>query len=218
MDGDLAKLDRIVELADRYDAAVIVDDSHATGVLGAQRARHAGPFSASPTESRSSPARWARPWAARQAGLRPDERKSSSCCGNGRDPICFRIHSPRSSPRRPDGPLILVAQGRPVTGQAARERGLLPRATHRPRIPTHSRRASHYPVMLGDASLATRMAERLVGGRESMSWGSVIRLCRKVRREFVCRCRRPTRTSSLSEQRRLRHSRSGTGRDPRICR
>ncbi len=35
MDGDLAKLDRIVKLADRYDAAVVVDDSHATGVLGA---------------------------------------------------------------------------------------------------------------------------------------------------------------------------------------
>ncbi len=34
MDGDLAKLDRIVELADRYDAAVVVDDSHATGVSG----------------------------------------------------------------------------------------------------------------------------------------------------------------------------------------
>ena len=36
MDGDLAKLDRIVELAEQYDAAVIVDDSHATGVLGPQ--------------------------------------------------------------------------------------------------------------------------------------------------------------------------------------
>ncbi|MDR4464650.1 MAG: glycine C-acetyltransferase [Nitrospira sp.] len=36
MDGDLAKLDRIVELAERYDAAVVVDDSHATGVLGPQ--------------------------------------------------------------------------------------------------------------------------------------------------------------------------------------
>jgi glycine C-acetyltransferase len=36
MDGDLAKLDRIVELAQRYDAAVVVDDSHATGVLGPQ--------------------------------------------------------------------------------------------------------------------------------------------------------------------------------------
>ncbi|MDQ6735386.1 MAG: glycine C-acetyltransferase [Nitrospirota bacterium] len=34
MDGDLAKLDRIASLADRYDAAVVVDDSHATGVLG----------------------------------------------------------------------------------------------------------------------------------------------------------------------------------------
>jgi glycine C-acetyltransferase len=34
MDGDLAKLDRIVELADRFDAVVMVDDSHATGVLG----------------------------------------------------------------------------------------------------------------------------------------------------------------------------------------
>lgn len=34
MDGDLAKLDCIAELADRYDAAIVVDDSHATGVLG----------------------------------------------------------------------------------------------------------------------------------------------------------------------------------------
>lgn len=36
MDGDMARLDQIVELADRYDAAVMVDDSHATGVLGPQ--------------------------------------------------------------------------------------------------------------------------------------------------------------------------------------
>ncbi|MBH0177393.1 MAG: glycine C-acetyltransferase [Nitrospira sp.] len=36
MDGDLARLDRIVELAERYHAAVVVDDSHATGVLGPQ--------------------------------------------------------------------------------------------------------------------------------------------------------------------------------------
>jgi glycine C-acetyltransferase len=34
MDGDLARLDAITELAERYDAAVVVDDSHATGVLG----------------------------------------------------------------------------------------------------------------------------------------------------------------------------------------
>lgn len=34
MDGDVAKLDHIVALADRYEAVVMVDDSHATGVLG----------------------------------------------------------------------------------------------------------------------------------------------------------------------------------------
>ena len=34
MDGDLAKLGQIVELAEQYDAAVVVDDSHATGVFG----------------------------------------------------------------------------------------------------------------------------------------------------------------------------------------
>lgn len=35
MDGDLAKLPEIVELAEKYDALVMVDDSHATGYIGA---------------------------------------------------------------------------------------------------------------------------------------------------------------------------------------
>jgi glycine C-acetyltransferase len=34
MDGDIAKLDQICELADRYAAMVMVDDSHATGFVG----------------------------------------------------------------------------------------------------------------------------------------------------------------------------------------
>jgi len=34
MDGDIAKLREIVELAKKYDAMVMVDDSHATGFLG----------------------------------------------------------------------------------------------------------------------------------------------------------------------------------------
>jgi glycine C-acetyltransferase len=34
MDGYLAQLDRICDLADQYDALVMVDDSHAVGVVG----------------------------------------------------------------------------------------------------------------------------------------------------------------------------------------
>ncbi len=34
MDGDIAKLDQICDLADRYDALVMVDDSHASGFIG----------------------------------------------------------------------------------------------------------------------------------------------------------------------------------------
>ena len=34
MDGDIAKLDQICELAKKYDAMVMVDDSHATGFIG----------------------------------------------------------------------------------------------------------------------------------------------------------------------------------------
>ena len=34
MDGDIAKLDEICSLAKKYDAIIMVDDSHATGVVG----------------------------------------------------------------------------------------------------------------------------------------------------------------------------------------
>jgi glycine C-acetyltransferase len=34
MDGDIAKLDLICDLADKYDALVMVDDSHASGFIG----------------------------------------------------------------------------------------------------------------------------------------------------------------------------------------
>ncbi len=34
MDGDIAQLDEICDLAERYDALVMVDDAHCTGFLG----------------------------------------------------------------------------------------------------------------------------------------------------------------------------------------
>ncbi|HBG75945.1 MAG TPA: glycine C-acetyltransferase, partial [Clostridiales bacterium] len=34
MEGDIARLPEIVELVRKYDAVLMVDDSHATGVIG----------------------------------------------------------------------------------------------------------------------------------------------------------------------------------------
>lgn len=34
MDGDIAKLEKICDLAEKYDSLVLVDDSHATGFIG----------------------------------------------------------------------------------------------------------------------------------------------------------------------------------------
>jgi glycine C-acetyltransferase len=34
MDGTIAQLDKIVELAEKYDAAIMIDDSHSTGFIG----------------------------------------------------------------------------------------------------------------------------------------------------------------------------------------
>lgn len=35
MDGDIAKLEEICDLAEKYDALVMMDDCHGTGYLGA---------------------------------------------------------------------------------------------------------------------------------------------------------------------------------------
>lgn len=44
MDGDIAPLPKIVELAEKYDAFVMVDDAHASGVLGKHGAGSASHF------------------------------------------------------------------------------------------------------------------------------------------------------------------------------
>ena len=42
MEGAIAKLPDILEIARRFGATVVLDDSHATGVLGRDRTRHGG--------------------------------------------------------------------------------------------------------------------------------------------------------------------------------
>ena len=98
MDGIIADLKAICDLADRYGALVMVDDSHAVGLRRRRTAAARPSSAASKAASTSSPARWARRWAARPAATRRAGAKSSSCCASAR----VRISSPtrwrRASP------------------------------------------------------------------------------------------------------------------------
>jgi glycine C-acetyltransferase len=66
MDGHIADLAGICDLADRHDALVMVDDSHAVGFVGRTGAARRS-CTGSPTVSTSSPARSARRWEAPRA-------------------------------------------------------------------------------------------------------------------------------------------------------
>ncbi len=71
MDSIIANLAGICDLADRYGALVMVDDSHAVGFIGATRTRHAGTLRRASRASTSSRARSARHSAAHRAAISP---------------------------------------------------------------------------------------------------------------------------------------------------
>lgn len=94
MDGYLAPLDEICDLAERHDALVMVDDSHAVGFVG-PNGRGTPSCSASRTGWTSSPERSARRWAAPAADTCPRMPRSWRSSGSGRGPTSSRTRSPR---------------------------------------------------------------------------------------------------------------------------
>ena len=89
MDGYLAQLDRICDLAERHDALVMVDDSHAVGVVGP--GGRGTPEHHGVDRARRHPHRHARQGdrrRERRLRLRPRAR-SSSCSASARGPYLF---------------------------------------------------------------------------------------------------------------------------------
>ena len=88
MDGDIAPLDRIVELARAHDALVMVDDSHATGFIGATGRGSIGALRRAGRDRRHH--QHARQGARRR--LRRVHRRardrSWSCCGSAHGRTC----------------------------------------------------------------------------------------------------------------------------------
>jgi 7-keto-8-aminopelargonate synthetase-like enzyme len=74
MDGTIAQLDKICDLADKYGALVMIDECHASGFMG-KTGRGTHEHHNVMGASTSSPAPWARPWAARWAASPRAARK-----------------------------------------------------------------------------------------------------------------------------------------------
>jgi hypothetical protein len=88
MDGDIADLKSICDLADKYGALVMVDDCHAVGFVGTHGPRHAehcgvhGPRGHHHRHARQGPGRRL------GAASPPGARRSSNCCASARGPTC----------------------------------------------------------------------------------------------------------------------------------
>jgi glycine C-acetyltransferase len=161
MDGDLAKLDRIVELADRYDAAVIVDDSHATGVLGRNGRGTPDHFGvADRIEIVTSTL--GKTLGGATGGFTSGRKEIVELLRQRSRPYLFSNSLPPVIAAAAKRALVLVAQGDQLRARL-RENAAFFRARLTDLgfqlIP-----GEHpiIPVMLGEASLATRMAERLL--------------------------------------------------------
>ena len=91
MDGNVAPMDQICDLAEKYDALVMVDESHSAGVVGATGhgsancIRHTAAWI-------STPERWAKLSVVRWEDLRQAAKRLSTCCVNAAVRICSLIH------------------------------------------------------------------------------------------------------------------------------
>ena len=162
MDGYVTPLGEICDLADRYDAMVMVDDSHAVGFVGAARPRHAR------TARRQRPRRHRdrAPSARRSAGP-----AAATPAGAARSSTCFasvpgRTCSPIRWRRRWSGASLKVLDLL-ESGDDLRARLRENTAWFRERMTGLGfdiLPGDHpiVPVMIGDAARATRMADLLL--------------------------------------------------------
>ena len=95
MDGNVAPMDKICELAEKYDALVMVDECHSAGVVGAT--------GHGVSEQRSSmfavrlislPVRWVRLSVVQLVVLLPVVKRSLRCCVSALVHICSRTRCP----------------------------------------------------------------------------------------------------------------------------
>ena len=161
MDGDCAKLDRITELAERYDAVVLVDDSHATGVLGEQGKGTPTHFGVSEKVDLIT-STLGKSLGGGSGGFTSGRREIIELLRQRSRPYLFSNALPPVMTAAALKALDIVIQGEDLRATIRKHAQFF-----RSRLETVGFRivpGDHpiIPVMLGEAELATRMAERLL--------------------------------------------------------
>ena len=161
MDGDIARLDRIADLADQYDAAVVVDDSHAIGVLGSGgrgTPSHCGVADRIDLITGTL----GKTLGGGSGGFTSGRKEIIALLRQRSRPYLFSNSLPPVTVEAARRALTLVKQGDALRamlhGNAAFFRSQLTGLGYRLVAGTHP----IIPILLGDASLATRMAEQLL--------------------------------------------------------
>ena len=161
MDGDLAKLDRIADLADRYDAAVVVDDSHATGVLGKGGRGTPDHFGVAQRIDLIT-STLGKALGGATGGFTTGRKELIELLRQRSRPYLFSNSLPPVIAAAALTALSLVEQGDDLRKGLMEQAGWLRNqmaALGFTLVPGHH---PIIPVMLGDASIATRMADRLL--------------------------------------------------------
>jgi len=92
MDGDMAKLPEICDLADKYDALVLVDDSHATGYIGPKGRGTPEHFGVQDRVDIVT-STLGKAMGGANGGFTSGRKEIMSFCASAADPICFQIQS-----------------------------------------------------------------------------------------------------------------------------
>jgi glycine C-acetyltransferase len=161
MDGDCAKLDRITELAEQYDAVVLVDDSHATGVLGDKGKGTPTYFGVSENVDLIT-STLGKSLGGGSGGFTSGRREIIELLRQRSRPYLFSNALPPVMTAAALKALDIVIQGEDLRATIRKNAEIF-----RSKLETLGFRiipGGHpiIPVMLGEAKLATRMAERLL--------------------------------------------------------
>jgi glycine C-acetyltransferase len=183
MEGDIAKLPDILELAKRHDAVVAVDDSHATGVLGttgrgtAEHFGMLGEIDVITSTLGKALGGAAGGFTAGSAALVDYlvQRSRPQLFSNALPPTVAAARSPRSA----------ISRRIPIASRAPRERALLPLERSRrwgcSRLPGET---PIVPIILGETAKAIRASEMMLDEGVFVT-GSAIPSCRKGTRACV---------------------------------